>query len=171
MNIEIASKILHKLEQIKYNCKSYFNNYGDNTSFDSANDSLDKLQPTLHAIDEIRNEIRVETSKDVIKEGYRITNRFKRACSAEEISQIKPDIEKFSHFTDEIFGELNEFSEGEKECELSFYLYLALKEKNDYLKLCLEQRGDDLSIEQFKSYLESKDWLEPTYQNEYDDIF
>lgn len=68
-------------------------------------------------------------------------------------------MKSFSHFTDEIFGELNEFSEGEKECELSFYLYLALKEKNDYLKLCLEQRGDDLSIEQFKSYLESKDWL------------
>ena len=99
MNIEIASKILQKLEETKYNCKNYSNSCRKkDASSDPFSDSSDKLQSILHTINEIRNEIRIETSKDVIKEGHRIANRLKRACSTEEISQIEPDIEKFFSF-------------------------------------------------------------------------
>lgn len=105
-----------------------------------------------------RNAILVEKT---IRDGHAIADELKKATSDEEINRLEKKIEIYGDFVDATFGEIDEDDVlQERNCELSFLLYLAAESKSRHIHYAPHQlKTNNYEIEEFEVYLDSKNWL------------
>ena len=104
--------------------------------------------------------------KDVVKRGRALADRLAKAKFLSDVEVLEHEIESYTDFVNHHFGVKSEL-DGEKECELTTFLYVALDWKkrslfdenigNDSIK----QIADDY-LSQFEEYLDSKSWAKST---------
>lgn len=96
----------------------------------------------------------------VIKEGHAIADKIRNAKTLDEVEKLSSEIEEYSDFVNENFGVLDDFGEdGEKYCELAFYIHMAAKEKTRQLEYYPnETEAGNEDVSDFEYYLDSKAW-------------
>ncbi|MBQ1298806.1 hypothetical protein IIY24_03170 [Candidatus Saccharibacteria bacterium] len=97
-----------------------------------------------------------------VNEGHNIADKIKRATSVSDLGRLNNEIQGYMDFVDENFGSKDEFSEnGEKYSELSFYLTMAIEEKERHLEYNYENPGEigNDGVDSFLNFLDSKQWI------------
>lgn len=96
-----------------------------------------------------------------IHDGHAIADELKKATSDEEINRLKKEMEIYGDFVDATFGKIDEDDMlQERNCELSFLLYLAAESKSRHMHYTpLRLKSNNYEIEEFEAYLDSKSWL------------
>lgn len=105
---------------------------------------------------------REEKIKKAIRDSRNITDKIFKANTMMALQSLIPEIETYSDFVNQEFGDLDEFSEDplEKYSELTFYCYMALEEKTDHLKYYAEHPEEiSQGVSDFLNYLDSRKWI------------
>ena len=105
---------------------------------------------------------REEKIKKAIRDSRNIADKIFKANTMMALQSLIPEIETYSDFVNQEFGDLDEFSEDplEKYSELTFYYYMALEEKTDHLKYYAEHPEEiSQGVSDFLNYLDSRKWI------------
>lgn len=105
---------------------------------------------------------REEKIKKVIRDSHNIADKILKANTMMALQSLIPEIETYSNFVNQEFGDLDEFSEDplEKYSELTFYCHMALEEKTDRLEYYAEHPEEiSQGVSDFLNYLDSRKWL------------
>ena len=105
---------------------------------------------------------REEKIKKVIRDSRNIADKILKANTYVALQSLIPEIETYSDFVNQEFGDLDEFSENplEKHSELAFYCHMALEEKTDHLKYYAEHpKETSQGVSDFLNYIDSKQWI------------
>ena len=97
-----------------------------------------------------------------IHDGRNIADKILKTNTMKALQSLIPEIETYSDFVNQEFGDLDEFSEDplEKYSELTFYCYMALEEKTDHLKYYAEHPEEiSQGVSDFLNYLDSRKWI------------
>ena len=99
--------------------------------------------------------------ESAIKRGENLANKINLAKTTAQLDILYKEVENYTNFIDNEFGIIDDFSEkNEKYCELSFYAYMAVNEKNDNLEYYNVHPEEMASgVEDFLDYLKSMKWL------------
>lgn len=96
-----------------------------------------------------------------IRDGIKLADEIKSATTESQLDELENKIEKYTIFLDDNFSYSNDsLPEDNRFCELSFYIYMALNEKRDYLEYYNahpEVTSD--GVLDFLDFLDSKKWL------------
>lgn len=99
----------------------------------------------------------------VVKNGHSIADKIEKASDVSEIENLSKEIEEYCNFVCENFGTVSDF-DGEKECDLTTFLYVALdwKKKSLYPEnegnVTVRQLAEEY-MSQFIEELDSKTWV------------
>lgn len=95
-----------------------------------------------------------------IDDGHEIANKITCAKTIAGIKALSPEIERYADFVNEKFGVIDERFAGKKRyCELTFYLHVAIEEKEDHLEYYnLHPDKTSAGVMDFLNYLESREW-------------
>lgn len=97
-----------------------------------------------------------------LRDGHAIAAKLKEATSNEEIERLKKEMEVYGDFVDDTFGKIDEDDVlQERNCDLSFLLYLAAESKCVHMYYSPHQsESNNYEIDEFEKYLDSKSWLQ-----------
>lgn len=102
-----------------------------------------------------------EIVEKTIEDGHLLATKIREANSIEEIKKLKEEIEQFSDFANNNFGETDDFAEDDEPySDLSFYLTMAIETKERHLDYSHENAinyGNE-GVDTFEEYLDSKNW-------------
>ena len=104
-----------------------------------------------------------------IKDGRLVADKIRNAKTLDEVKELSSEIEEYSNFVNKNFGVPDDFGEdGEKYCELTFYIHMAAEIKNDYLyRYAGNPSMGNEGVDDFDSYLESREWLQAAKNAEF----
>ena len=103
-----------------------------------------------------------EKIKKVIRDSHNIADKILKANTMMALQSLIPEIETYSDFVNQEFGDLDEFSEDplEKYSELTFYCHMALEDKTDHLEYYAGHPEEvSQGVSDFLNYLDSRKWL------------
>lgn len=96
----------------------------------------------------------------IIADGHAIADRLANA-SLSDLEKLEKDIDQYADYVDEQFGIVNEF--GDKDCELSTFLYVALDwHKKGQVDPSAQTLAKDY-LEDYVNFLDSKKWVTESY--------
>lgn len=98
----------------------------------------------------------------IIDSGHEIAMKLQEAKTLSDIDALKNDVDSYSDYVNNQVGFVDEFADDgdEKYSDISFYLMMAVKEKEEHIDY-YNKHPEEISdgILDFEEYLDSKEWL------------